>query len=231
MSPIKVQRVSDSSRTILSARAVSGTSKRDRSQPQYTLLAHRDATDGGSVRRNWVYSRRAVIEPRRSILTHICRSGWRGFAVTHNATVLPMEGSKVLSLKGQPVGPFVTIIDGGRSSEIGNPDLGGLFEVWEDATFGLRVERPRISSRSAALNSKITRAYSSGSQPPGELVKFIIDADPGNVAVVVRLRVNVGHVGKNAGAERGEPLVNAHGAEIVVEILPLNRPLRSEHPF
>ena len=26
----------------------------------------------------------------------------------------------------------VVIIDGGPSSEMGNPDLGGLFEIWED---------------------------------------------------------------------------------------------------
>jgi hypothetical protein len=30
-------------------------------------------------------------------------------------------------------GKSVVIIDGGPSSEIGNPDLGGLFENWEDA--------------------------------------------------------------------------------------------------
>jgi hypothetical protein len=28
------------------------------------------------------------------------------------------------------------IIDGGPSSEIGSPDLGGLFEIWEDASSG-----------------------------------------------------------------------------------------------
>ena len=33
-------------------------------------------------------------------------------------------------------GQSVIIIDGGPSSEIGNPDLGGLFEIWEDAAFG-----------------------------------------------------------------------------------------------
>ena len=33
-------------------------------------------------------------------------------------------------------GQSVLIIDGGPSSEIGNPDLGGLFEIWEDAAFG-----------------------------------------------------------------------------------------------
>jgi hypothetical protein len=30
----------------------------------------------------------------------------------------------------------VIIIDGGPSSEIGSPDLGGLFEIWEDASSG-----------------------------------------------------------------------------------------------
>ena len=30
----------------------------------------------------------------------------------------------------------VVIIDGGPSSEIGNPDLGGLFEIWEDTASG-----------------------------------------------------------------------------------------------
>jgi hypothetical protein len=33
-------------------------------------------------------------------------------------------------------GKSVVIIDGGPSSEIGNPDLGGLFEIWEDAASG-----------------------------------------------------------------------------------------------
>ena len=33
-------------------------------------------------------------------------------------------------------GHSVIIIDGGPSSEIGSPDLGGLFEIWEDAAFG-----------------------------------------------------------------------------------------------
>jgi hypothetical protein len=33
-------------------------------------------------------------------------------------------------------GQSVIVIDGGPSSEIGNPDLGGLFEIWEDAAFG-----------------------------------------------------------------------------------------------
>jgi len=33
-------------------------------------------------------------------------------------------------------GQSVVIIDGGPSSEIGNPDLGGLFEIWEDAASG-----------------------------------------------------------------------------------------------
>ena len=33
-------------------------------------------------------------------------------------------------------GQSVIIIDGGPSSEIGSPDLGGLFEIWEDAAVG-----------------------------------------------------------------------------------------------
>ena len=33
-------------------------------------------------------------------------------------------------------GQSVVIIDGGPSSEIGSPDLGGLFEIWEDAAAG-----------------------------------------------------------------------------------------------
>ena len=33
-------------------------------------------------------------------------------------------------------GKSVVIIDGGPSSEIGNPDLGGLFEIWEDTASG-----------------------------------------------------------------------------------------------
>jgi hypothetical protein len=35
-----------------------------------------------------------------------------------------------------PQGRSVVIIDGGPSSEIGSPDLGGLFEIWEDAATG-----------------------------------------------------------------------------------------------
>jgi hypothetical protein len=34
-------------------------------------------------------------------------------------------------------GRSVVIIDGGPSSEIGSPDLGGLFEIWEDAASGV----------------------------------------------------------------------------------------------
>ena len=33
-------------------------------------------------------------------------------------------------------GQSVVIIDGGPSSEKGNPDLGEMFEIWEDAAFG-----------------------------------------------------------------------------------------------
>ena len=33
-------------------------------------------------------------------------------------------------------GRSVVIIDGGPSSEIGAPDLGGLLEIWEDAAGG-----------------------------------------------------------------------------------------------
>jgi mannose-6-phosphate isomerase-like protein (cupin superfamily) len=33
-------------------------------------------------------------------------------------------------------GQSVVIIDGGPSSEIGAPDLGGLFEIWEDSASG-----------------------------------------------------------------------------------------------
>ena len=34
-------------------------------------------------------------------------------------------------------GKSVVIIDGGPSSEAGTPELGGLFEIWEDAASGL----------------------------------------------------------------------------------------------
>jgi hypothetical protein len=40
-------------------------------------------------------------------------------------------------------GKSVVIIDGGPSSEIGNPDLGGLFEIWEDAASGVLDPRLR----------------------------------------------------------------------------------------
>jgi hypothetical protein len=33
-------------------------------------------------------------------------------------------------------GQSVVIVDGGPSSEKGNPDLGEMFEIWEDAAFG-----------------------------------------------------------------------------------------------
>jgi hypothetical protein len=33
-------------------------------------------------------------------------------------------------------GQSVVIVDGGPSSETGSPDLGGLFEIWEDAASG-----------------------------------------------------------------------------------------------
>jgi hypothetical protein len=34
-------------------------------------------------------------------------------------------------------GQSVAIIDGGPSSQKGNPDLGEMFEIWEDAAFGV----------------------------------------------------------------------------------------------
>jgi hypothetical protein len=34
-------------------------------------------------------------------------------------------------------GQSVVIIDGGPSSQKGNPDLGEMFEIWEDAAFGV----------------------------------------------------------------------------------------------
>jgi naringenin degradation protein FdeH len=34
-------------------------------------------------------------------------------------------------------GKSVIVIDGGPSSATGNPDIGGLFEIWEDAASGL----------------------------------------------------------------------------------------------
>jgi quercetin dioxygenase-like cupin family protein len=40
-------------------------------------------------------------------------------------------------------GQSVVIIDGGPSSEMGNPDLGGLFEIWEDAASGPLDPRSR----------------------------------------------------------------------------------------
>jgi hypothetical protein len=38
-------------------------------------------------------------------------------------------------------GQSVIIIDGGPSSEIGSPDLGGLFEIWDDAAVGALTPR------------------------------------------------------------------------------------------
>ena len=34
-------------------------------------------------------------------------------------------------------GGSVVMIDGGPSSQKGNPDLGEMFEIWEDAAFGV----------------------------------------------------------------------------------------------
>ena len=57
-------------------------------------------------------------------------------------------------------GKSVVIIDGGPSSEIGNPDLGGLFEIWEDAASGvldphlrddLGTKRPVLGPRQGNL--------------------------------------------------------------------------------
>ena len=44
-------------------------------------------------------------------------------------------------------GQSVIIIDGGPSSEVGNPDLGGLFEIWEDAAFGALTPSDREEHR------------------------------------------------------------------------------------
>jgi len=48
------------------------------------------------------------------------------------------DGLRLHALNGNPgqLPRNVIIIDGGPSSEIGSPDLGGLFEIWEDAAFG-----------------------------------------------------------------------------------------------
>ena len=42
-------------------------------------------------------------------------------------------------------GQSVVILDGGPSSQTGDPDLGGLFEIWEDAASGAldALSRPR----------------------------------------------------------------------------------------
>jgi hypothetical protein len=55
-------------------------------------------------------------------------------------------------------GQSVVIIDGGPSSEKGIPDLGEMFEIWEDAAFGpltpsgnedLGATRPVLGPRKA----------------------------------------------------------------------------------
>jgi hypothetical protein len=54
----------------------------------------------------------------------------------------PMSRAKLRDAKRRVItgdnaqGQSVIIVDGGPSSEIGNPDMGGLFEIWEDAAFG-----------------------------------------------------------------------------------------------
>ena len=40
-------------------------------------------------------------------------------------------------------GQSVVILDGGPSSQIGAPDLGGLFEIWEDAASGVLDPKAR----------------------------------------------------------------------------------------
>ncbi len=52
----------------------------------------------------------------------------------------------------------------------------------------------------------------------GELVELVVHADPGNVATIVRVRVNIQEVLRRA-ADFGdvERLVQTHGAKIVVE--------------
>ena len=61
-------------------------------------------------------------------------------------------------------GQSVIIIDGGPSSEIGNPDLGGLFEIWEDAAFG-----PLVPSAHEDLD-QAPGARTTKGQFPGALV-------------------------------------------------------------
>ena len=48
-------------------------------------------------------------------------------------------------------GQSVIIIDGGPSSEFGDSDLGGLFEIWEDADYP-----PSVRSRVLLLRLPLT---------------------------------------------------------------------------
>ena len=62
-------------------------------------------------------------------------------------------------------GQSVIIIDGGPSSEVGNLDRGGLFEIWEDAAFGALTPSAR-GSRGCAPGTRTPKR-----QFPGALVR------------------------------------------------------------
>ena len=51
-------------------------------------------------------------------------------------------------------GESVIIIDGGPSSTKGNPDLGEMFEIWEDAAFGPFRKRKKIGGLPAPCSGR-----------------------------------------------------------------------------
>ena len=72
-----------------------------------------------------------------------------------------------------PKGKSIVIIDGGPSSQSGAPDLGGLFEIWEDAALGpldprshgdLGASRPVLGPRKGNVQ---VRWFVINPMPPG----------------------------------------------------------------
>jgi hypothetical protein len=62
-------------------------------------------------------------------------------------------------------GESVIIIDGGPSSKKGNPDLGEMFEIWEDAACG------PLTPKANESGGRPPRARAAKGQFPGALVR------------------------------------------------------------
>jgi hypothetical protein len=80
----------------------------------------------------------------------------RSFAETEPEVTMSFHESMRRVITGDNAGgKSVVILDGGPSSMFGDPNLGGLFEIWEDAASGtLDPATRRISARRSRSSAR-----------------------------------------------------------------------------